>query len=77
MQMNELREIDQLLAYVDQIYWDDFCSVWYTDLNAYKECPHSLVLVANAVLNHWGIPLYVEDVSWHDTDECFIWHFKQ
>jgi len=75
MQINELREIDQLLAYVDSKYWDTFCDVWYQDLNAYKEYPHSLVLMANAILNHWDIPLYVEDVSWADNDECFIWHF--
>jgi hypothetical protein len=75
MQINELHEIDQLLAYVDQKYWDIFCDTWYQDLDAYKEYPHSLVMMANAVLNHWDIPLYVEDVSWSDTDECFIWHF--
>jgi hypothetical protein len=77
MQMNELTEIDQLLGYVDQKYWDAFCDVWYVDLNAYKEYPHSLVLMANAVLAHWGIPLYAEEVSWHDADKCFIWHFKK
>lgn len=77
MQMNELTEIDQLLCYVDRKYWDAFCDTWYRDLNVYKEYPHSLVLMANAVLAHWEIPLYVEDVLWHDTDKCFIWHFKQ
>jgi hypothetical protein len=77
MKMNELTEIDQLLAHVDSIYWDDFCDVWYRDLNEYKECPHTLLMMANAVLVHWGIALYAEDVTWSDRDECFIWHFKQ
>jgi len=75
MQINELREIDQLLAYVDQKYWDIFCETWYQGLDAYKEYPHSLLLMANAILNHWDIPLYAEDISWDSTDKCFIWHF--
>jgi len=77
MQINELREIDQLLAYVDPKYYDNFCDTWYLGLNAYKEYPHSLLLMANAVLNHWDIPLYVTDVSWSDNDKCFIWHFGE
>jgi hypothetical protein len=75
MQINELREIDQLLAYVDQKYWDIFCDTWYHGLDAYKEYPHSLLIMANAILNHWDIPLYAEDLSWDSTDKCFIWHF--
>lgn len=75
MQINELREIDQLLVYVDQKYWDIFCETWYQGLDAYKEYPHSLLMMANAILNHWDIPLYAEDISWDSTDKCFIWHF--
>ena len=75
MQVNELHDIDQLLAYVDPKYWDIFCDTWYQDLDAYKEYPLSLLMMANAILNHWDIPLYAEDISWSSADECFIWHF--
>jgi hypothetical protein len=77
MLINELHEINQLLAYVDSDYWDVFCDVWYQDLNAYREHPHSLMLMANAILNHWDVPLYAEDVSWAEADECFIWHLTE
>lgn len=75
MQMNELNEFYQLLAYVDPAFWDCFSDAWYDGLNAYKDYPDSLLLAANAVLHHWDIPLYVDDVAWDDVDDCFIWHF--
>ena len=75
MKMNELTQLDRLLKHVDPNYADDFCQTWYIDLDQYKEHPDTLLLMANAVLNHWDIPLYTTGVSWHEKDECFVWHF--
>jgi hypothetical protein len=72
--VNESTEIEEFLQHVDPVYWDIFCDAWYAGLTPYKDYPESLMLVANAILNHWEIPLYTEDVSWDDTHACFVWH---
>ena len=77
IQVNEITELDLIICYLDEKDRENFVCAWYFDLDEYKDNPDMLLLMANAVLTHWGIPLYAEDVSWHKADKCFIWHFKQ
>jgi hypothetical protein len=77
LKVNEMTEMDLILCYLDAADCDNFCIAWYFGLDEYKNNHDMLLLMANAVLNHWEIPLYATDVSWHDNDECFIWYFGQ
>jgi hypothetical protein len=74
-QFNEITDRDKLLSYLNPADWDNFCTAWYNGLDLYKEYPNSLILMANAVLTHWEVPLYVVDVSWDSALDCFVWHF--
>lgn len=75
MQVNEITEIDLIICHLDEADQENFVTAWYFGLDEYKHNLNSLLIMANATLNHWSIPLYAVGVSWHDKDECFIWHF--
>lgn len=75
LKVNEMTEMDLILCYLDEEDWDNFCTAWYIGLDEYKNNPDALLLVANAMLNHWNIPLYAVGISWADNDDCFVWHF--
>ncbi|CAB4241623.1 hypothetical protein UFOVP71_161 [uncultured Caudovirales phage] len=75
MQINEITQIDLLLEHLDPADQENFCYAWYQGLDVYKDNPNALLLVANATLTHWEIPLYAVNVTWDEVNECFIWHF--
>lgn len=78
MYINEITDFDKVLQHIEPKYQDCFCESWYHGLDQYKEFPESLLLVANAILNHWEVPLYVESiVGWDEINNCFIWHLRQ
>ena len=75
MHINEITEIDKILTHLDQADHDNFCYAWYQGLDPYKENPHALLLMANAVLTHFEVPLYATGISWDPFTECFVWKF--
>jgi len=75
LKVNEMTEMDLILCHLDQADWDNFCSAWYFGLDEYKNNHDVLLLMANAMLNHWNIPLYAVSVSWSKKYKCFVWHF--
>ena len=77
MQINEITQIDQILKHLVPEDQENFCYAWYQGLDAYKENPNALMLMANATLTHFEIPLYATDVGWDETSECYIWHFGE
>jgi hypothetical protein len=77
IQINEVTEQDKLLSYLDPNDWDNFYTAWYYGLDPYKENPEALIMMANAVLTHWHVPLYAESIDWDDGNDCFIWHFEK
>jgi hypothetical protein len=75
MQINEITEFHEVLQYISPDLQDSFCEAWYQGLDPYKNYPESLLLVANAILNHWHVPLYAKEISgWDDEHCCFIWN---
>jgi hypothetical protein len=77
LKVNEITQIDKILQHVVPMYHDSFCEAWYFGLDAYKDNVDVLLLVANAILEHWEIPLYAVNVSWSKKHECFVWHFGE
>jgi hypothetical protein len=77
MQINEITEIDQLLKHLPEGDQENFCYAWYQGLDLYKGNQNALLLLANATLTYWSIPLYAVDVGWDEENECFIWHFGE
>lgn len=77
MQINEITQIDQLLKHLPEGDQENFCYAWYQGLDLYKGNRDALLLLANATLTYWSIPLYAVDVGWDEENECFIWHFGE
>ena len=78
MQINEITDFHEVLQYISPDYHDLFTDAWYQGLDPYKHYPESLLLVANAILNHWRVPLYAKSISgWDDANSCFIWDFRR
>ena len=75
--LNEITDRETLLSYLDPADWDNFSTAWYNGLDPFKEYPNSLIIMANAVLTHWEVPLYAVDVGWDEEQGCFIWHFGE
>jgi len=75
MQINEITEIDKILNYLDEADYNNFCHAWYQGLDPYKENPEALLLMANAVLAYFEVPLYATGVSWDGSNNCFVWKF--
>jgi hypothetical protein len=77
MQINEITQIDLLLKHLPAEDQENFCYAWYQGLDAYKDNVEALLLIANATLTHWEVPLYAVNVSWDEINDCFIWHFGE
>lgn len=75
LKVNEMTEMDLILCHLESADHDNFCVAWYFGLDEYKNDHDVLLLMANAMLAHWDIPLYAVSVSWDDKHECFVWHF--
>ena len=53
---------------------DEFCDMWYNDLQDLKESSkQDLLDGANSILKWWGIDLTVVDLDWEPGDNCFVW----
>lgn len=75
LKVNEMTEMDLILCHLDEGDWDNFCQAWYYGLDEHKNEFNTLLLMANAMLNHWEIPLYATSASWSEAHNCFVWHF--
>lgn len=75
MQVNELTEIDLIICHLEEEDQENFCIAWYFGLDHYKENEDALLIMANATLNHWEIPLYAVGIIWSPQHNCFIWIF--
>jgi hypothetical protein len=75
MQINEITQIEKLLKHLATGDQENFCYAWYHGLDSFKDDMNALLLMANATLTHFGIPLYANNVTWDEVNECFIWHF--
>lgn len=80
MWINERYDLDILYQYLEEdnpSMVDDFCDMWYNDLQEVKEVSkQELLESANSILNYWGIELRVVDVDWDDDDSCFVWRVQ-
>ena len=80
MWINEKYDLDILYQYLEEDnpgMVDDFCDMWYNDLQEVKEIgKKELLEAANSILNYWGIELRVVDVDWDDDDSCFVWRVQ-
>lgn len=75
MTVNEITQINKILKYLAKEDYENFCHAWYYGLDPFKENPNALLLIANAILTHFEVPLYTTDVGWDQTTNCFIWKF--
>lgn len=77
MWINERRDLDLLYQYLEddnQVMVDEFCDMWYNDLQEVKDLSKEALLgAANGILIYWNIEFRVLDVEWDDDDNCFIW----
>ncbi len=77
LKVNEITQMDLILCHLYEEDRDDFATAWYFGLDEYKDNHDVLLIMANAMLAHWEIPLYAVSVSWSKRYQCFIWHFGQ
>lgn len=77
MWINERYDLDMLYQYLEEdnpMMVDEFCDMWYNDLQDVKdEGKEQLLTAANGILSYWNIELRVTDVEWDYDDNCFIW----
>ncbi len=81
MWINEKYDLDLFYQYLEDdnpVMVDEFCDMWYNDLQEVKDNGKAQLLeAANGILSYWNVELRVVDVEWDDDCSCFIWNVDE